>query len=61
MSKFLFSNQKENNITRKFYSDSYKFSENKINIQINKVKTLKKILKNITLYKIYPILFKNND
>ena len=61
MSKLLVSNQKENNITRKFYSDSYQLPENKINVQINKVKTLKKILKNITLYKIYPILFKNND
>ena len=61
MSKFLVSNQKENNIPRKFYSDSYQLPENKINVQINKVKTLKKILKNITLYKIYTLLFKNND
>ena len=45
MSKFLFSTQKENNITRKFYSDSYKLPENKINVQIKKLKLLKKFLK----------------
>ena len=45
MSKFLFSNQKENNITRKFYSDSYQLPENKINVQIKKLKLLKKFLK----------------
>ena len=56
MSKFLFSNQKENNMTRKFYSDSYKLPENKINAQIKKLKLLKKSLKTLIFQDLFNIM-----